>query len=139
MEQEPLSTLLELRPRRNLRWETREDGSVTLIIPKFKNKYLVRWFVPMLAKPNIKVKLDVLGSFVWTRCDGQTSVEQIGREMAAAFAEPLEPLYERIGLFLARLAKDNFVELESRSPNSAVDGQGTYTSTSKGETHVNSN
>ncbi len=90
-----------------------ENGLVTLIVPKFKNKYVVKWFVPLLAKPNIKVKLDALGSFVWSRCDGQTSVEQIGRDMAEAFGEPLEQLYDRIGRFLAKLAKDKFVVLTS--------------------------
>ncbi len=113
MEQRASLNLLELRPQRNLRWETGENGRVTLIVPKFKNKYLVRWFVPLLAKPNIKVKLDALGSFVWSRCDGRTSVEQIGHEMAETFGEPLEELYERIGQFLAKLAKDKFVQLES--------------------------
>lgn len=113
MEQNEFLNLLDLRPQRNLRWQMGENGLVTLIVPKFKNKYLVKWFVPLLAKPNIKVKLDALGSFVWSRCDGQTSVEQIGREMAEAFGEPLEPLYERIGQFLSRLAKDKFIELES--------------------------
>jgi hypothetical protein len=108
--QEP-QNLLELKPRRNLRWEMRENGLVTLIVPKFKNKYLVRWFVPMLAKPNIKVKLDEFGSFVWNKCDGGTTVEKIGEEMAQRFGEPLGSLYERIGRFVAKLSHDKFLEL----------------------------
>lgn len=88
-----------------------ENGRVTLIVPKFKNKYLVKWFVPLLAKPNIKVKLDALGSFVWSRCDGRTSVGQIGQDMAEAFGEPLDELYDRIGRFISKLANDKFVEL----------------------------
>ncbi|MBI5472856.1 MAG: PqqD family protein [Ignavibacteriae bacterium] len=103
--------LLALKPKRNLEWESREDDLVTLIIPKFKSQYLVKWFVPLLAKPNIKVKLDKFGSFVWRRCDGEATVARIGEEMAAEFGEPLEQLYERIGKFLAKLAKDKFVEM----------------------------
>jgi hypothetical protein len=105
--------LLELKPKRNLEWESRESDLVMLLVPKFKNPLLVKWFVPMLAKPNIKVKLDEFGSFVWTRCDGQTSVERMGEEMALKFGEPLESLYERIGKFVAKLARDKFVLLET--------------------------
>ncbi len=105
--------LLELKPQRNLQWEAREDDLVTLLIPKFKNKYIVRWFVPMLAKPNFKVKLDKFGSFVWSKCDGNMTVEHIGREMAQQFGEPLESVYERIGKYLAKLARDKFVLLNS--------------------------
>ncbi len=111
MRSEIAVNLLDLKPKRNLEWESREGDLVTLIIPKFKNKYFVRWFVPMLAKPNIKVKLDRFGSFVWLRCDGVMTVAQIGEEMATQFGEPVEQLYERIGKFLAKLAKDKFVEM----------------------------
>jgi hypothetical protein len=105
------TNLLELKPRRSLEWETREEGLVTLIIPKFKSEFSRKWVLPNLAKPNIKVKLDSFGSFVWHRCDGATSVTNIGEEMAEKFGEPLEPLYERIGLFLSKLARGRFIEL----------------------------
>jgi hypothetical protein len=105
--------LLTLKPRRNLQWETKEGDLVVLIIPKFKHPFLVKWFVPMLAKPHIKVKLDALGSFVWNRCDGQTSIEHIGTEMSAHFGEPADALYERIGTFVAKLERSKFLLLES--------------------------
>jgi hypothetical protein len=109
--EQPDINLLDLKPRRNLQWETRENELVTVIIPKFKNKYLVKWFVPLLAKPNIKLKLDKYGSFVWSRCDGHTSVQQIGQDMAVAFGEPVETLYERIGTFVSKLERDKFLLL----------------------------
>jgi hypothetical protein len=105
--------LLELTPRRNLQWEMRENNLVTLIIPKFKSEFLKKWFVPMLAKPNIKLKLDKYGSFVWNHCDGNTSIEKIGGEMAAQFGEPLDSMYERIGKFVAKLSRDKFLELKT--------------------------
>lgn len=105
--------LLAMKPKRNLQWETKDGDSVVLIIPKFKHPLLVKWFVPMLAKPNIRVKLDALGSFVWNRCDGLTSIETIGAEMSSMFGEPVEPLYERIGKFVAKLERSKFLLLES--------------------------
>ena len=108
---QPLN-LLELKPKRNLQWENREEDLVTLIIPKFKSEFSKKWILPNLAKPNIKVKLDTFGSFVWQRCNGETSVAVISNEMATKFGEALEPLHERIGLFLSKLARDKFVLFE---------------------------
>lgn len=103
--------LLELKPRRNLEWESREGDLVTLVVPKFKNRWILRWFVPLLAKPNIRVKLDKFGSYLWRRCDGEATVKEIGEGMAAEFGEPLDSLYDRIGKFIQKLARDNFLIL----------------------------
>jgi hypothetical protein len=105
--------LLELKPKRNLQWETREGGLVTLVVPKFTSAFSRKWIIPMLAKPDIKVKLDAFGSFVWRNCDGSKTVREIGEEMAAAFGQSLEEWYERIGTFLAKLEKSKFVELKT--------------------------
>ena len=101
-----------MRPKRNLEWERREDDLVTLLIPKFRNKYVVQWFMPMLAKPNIRLKLDERGTFVWDRCDGNTTVAEIDESMSGKFGEPEEVSYDRIGKFIQRLARDKFLLLE---------------------------
>ncbi|MBM2846267.1 MAG: hypothetical protein HW407_1579 [Bacteroidetes bacterium] len=107
---EPVN-LLQLRPTRNLQWETMDEG-VVLLIPKFRNRLLVRWLVPMLAKPTIRVKLDPLGSYFWICCDGSTTVAVIGERMAGKFGETVEPLYDRIGKFVRMLARDKFLTLD---------------------------
>lgn len=105
--------LLTLKPKRNLEWESGENSLVVLLVPKFRGKLLARWFVPMLAKPNIRVKLDERGSFVWQRCDGNTTVESIGEQMSTAFSEPLETAYDRIGMFVQKLSRDEFLLLDA--------------------------
>ncbi len=55
------------------------------------------------------MKLDRYGSFVWHKCDGNTSVEHIGEEMATAFGEPADILYERISKFIGKLERDKFL------------------------------
>lgn len=97
--------LLELKPQRIVSWEMEGGDKVVLLVPKFRNRFVVKWFVPMLAKPNIRVKLDDRGSFVWQRCDGETTVQQIGEQMSAAFTEPIEATYERIGKFIHQLVR----------------------------------
>jgi hypothetical protein len=101
--------LLTLRPKRNLEWESGDGNLVVLVVPKFRSKLLTRWFVPMLAKPNIRVKLDERGSFVWQRCDGDTTVESIGEQMSRAFNEPVESSYDRIGKFIQQLSRNKFL------------------------------
>jgi hypothetical protein len=66
----------------------------------------------MLAKPNIRVNLDERGSFVWRRCDGNTSVESIGEQMSRAFSEPLESSCDRIEKFIGQLGRNKFLVLD---------------------------
>jgi hypothetical protein len=95
--------LLELKPIRNTRSETNEEGLVTLLVPKFQNQWTVRWLIPLLAKPYIRLKLDKYGSYIWNACDGNTTVRDIGLKMSEKFGEEIDSLYERIGLFIRRL------------------------------------
>lgn len=108
---EPVN-LLHLKLTRNLKWEMKDDH-VVLLVPKFKNRILVRWLVPMLAKPVIRVTLDPLGSFFWNSCDGNTTVAEIGERMAERFGESVEPLYDRIGKFIGTLVQDEFLLVDA--------------------------
>jgi hypothetical protein len=103
--------LLDLKPLRNLAWETCENGLIVLLVPKFKNRYLVKWLVPHLAKPNFRVKLDAFGSFVWSHCDGNTTIAEMGEKMRAKFGETVEPLYDRIAQFIQKLEREKFLRL----------------------------
>ena len=73
----------DLIPVRQHRWEDRDGDLVTVLVPKFSGRFARRWFVPLLAKPDMRVLLDATGSFVWRQCDGRSTV----REIAARTAE----------------------------------------------------
>ncbi len=105
--------LLEIRPRRNVEWETTEQGHVALMVPKFRNEILARWILPLLSVKHFRVKLDAYGSFIWKQCDGNASIEQIGEKMRAEFGESAEPVYERIGKFLRKLEQEDFVVINA--------------------------
>ncbi|HTY12534.1 MAG TPA: PqqD family protein [Bacteroidota bacterium] len=112
--------LLDLKPMRNARSEAAEDGLVTLFIPKFQNRWMVRWFVPMLARPEIRLKLDKYGSYLWNACDGTATVSEIGSRMSGHFGEELDPLYERIGMFIRRLDESGSLLIEGHSKDTMV-------------------
>jgi len=118
--------LLELKPLRNLHWEEREQGCVVLLIPKLKNRHLVKWLTPLLAKPNFRARLDTYGSFFWQQCDGNTTVLEIGERMKEKFHEPVEDMYDRIGKFVQKLVRDEFIILDAAVQHHS-NGQATMT------------
>jgi hypothetical protein len=104
--------LLDLKPVRMLQWETKENGSVVLLVPKFHNPLLVRYLVPHLAKPFIRLELDATGSFVWQESDGNSTVSVIADRMKTRFGETFDPDFSRIGNFIRQLLRNEFIRLD---------------------------
>ena len=99
--------LLGLAPVRTAAWE-RRDGVVVVTRPRPGSRGLRRvrdqlayWWSPRT------VRLDAMGSFVWLRLDGRTTVGEIAEAMAADFE--LEQLSERVGLFVRGLRQHGLV------------------------------
>ena len=105
--------LLELTPSQRAPWETGENGSVVVLVPKFHHELLVKWLVPRLKYPHIRVKLDRLGSFVWKQCDGRTTVAEIAERMRTEFSESAGSAEDRIRKFLLMLEKSDLVNLNA--------------------------
>lgn len=47
-----------------------------------------------------KIELDVYGSYVFRQIDGRRTVREIGETLEAEFGAQVQPLYERLLLFL---------------------------------------
>jgi hypothetical protein len=103
--------LLELTPVQRVPWEMGERGTVVVLVPKFRNELMVRWLVPRMKYPNIRIKLDSLGSFVWKLCDGKTTVAEMVNRMTAEFGDSATSAQERIRRFLLTLEKSDLVNL----------------------------
>lgn len=101
--------LFELKPVRSISWETGDNGFIVLLVPKFRNPHLVKWLLPRLSKPNFRVKLDAHGSFIWSQCDGDTTVLEIAERMKVKFGEAVEPLDDRIARFIQKLEHEKFL------------------------------
>ena len=106
--------LLQLIPEKNIGWEKDSEGLVVLLKPKFQHPFLQKHVLPKLKRPHYKVKLDEIGSFLWIHCDGLLTVQNIADRMAKHFGDKVEPLYERIGLFLQSLEKNKFIRLKEK-------------------------
>ncbi|NIO49162.1 MAG: PqqD family peptide modification chaperone [Candidatus Aminicenantes bacterium] len=101
--------LLDLIPIRNIKWEKKEDGLIVLLKPKFELALLKKYVLPRLKKPYFKIKLDHVGSFIWEQCDGTLRVKEVAKNLKNKFGEDVEPLYDRLALFLQSLEKNHFI------------------------------
>lgn len=111
--QDRAPNLLDMKPHRLVEWETADDGSVTVLVPKFRNPILVRWVLPRLAHPHVRVKLDAVGSVIWNQCDGAMTVSQIAGVLQQQFGASVEPVGERIGSFLRHLERGDLLRIDA--------------------------
>lgn len=103
------ANFLALRPIIRHRHEITDDGLVYVFIPKFRNKYLVKFLVPPWKSPEFRIKLDEPGSAVWLSIDGRKTVEDICNELSEKLVEKIHPAEERITKFLSMLYKQGFI------------------------------
>ena len=106
--------LLNLIPVQNIKCKKNEEGLIVLLKPKFKNPFLTKHILPRLKKPNYKISLDDIGSYIWALCDGNRTVKEIAKRLKDKFGEKIEPLYDRLSLFLQSLEKNNFIEYKNK-------------------------
>lgn len=96
-------------PKWNREWEHAGKDLCVLLIPKFDNHVIGRWFMSKMKRPRRRVKLDEIGSFVWQRCDGSHSVKEIGEALSAQFGNKVDPVFDRLHHFLATLERSKTI------------------------------
>jgi len=100
---------LELTPVRVHKEEVSEENLVTVLIPKFQNKFAQRFIVPRLKSDLFRLKLDELGSSVWLSIDGKKTVDQIAKHLLKKFDDKIEPVNERLTKFLTNLYEQRLI------------------------------
>ena len=84
----------------NLEYEVDKDGIVTVLekqdhkIQKFFRK--LRFKIPQYKK----ITMDEFGSYVFLQIDGSKTVEDIGKNLEKKYGDKVQPLYERLLIFL---------------------------------------
>jgi hypothetical protein len=99
-----------LRPARSCRWQDGDTG-VELLVPRFGEGIIGRTIDRLFHPTPYKARLDDLGTFVWRRCDGATTVEQIADALRQEFGEKVEPVEDRLVGFITKLSKGRFVSV----------------------------
>lgn len=103
---------LELHPVRLHKDEIDSESLVTVLIPKFKNPLLVKYFVPKMKSPDIKLKLDELGSAAWILMDGKRNVAAVASLLTEKFGEKIQPVNERLTRFLTGLYEQRLITFQ---------------------------
>ena len=93
-----------------IQWEN-ENGEVVLMI---ENKGIFnRLFQKIFKKPKKSyIHLDKIGSFVWKKIDGKSTIKQIAEEVKKEFGEKAHPLYSRLIKYFSILKEYKFVFLK---------------------------
>ena len=106
------ANFLDLRPVRVLGHDVRDDGGITLLMPRFKNRINAALFQPNSKEKLIYIKLDRFGSHTWLLIDGFSTVTQICDQLKATFPDELKPVEEtedRVTKFLSLLYQQRYI------------------------------
>jgi hypothetical protein len=99
---------LELTPVLIFDSEESEEGLITILIPRFKGKFMNKYIVREKAR-YIYLKLDELGSATWKAVDGKKNVGQICEELKVTLGDKLTHAEERITKFLSILYNNRHI------------------------------
>ena len=103
---------LDIRPVRVLGHELRDDGGISLLMPRFKNRINAALFQPNSKGHFIFIKLDRFGGHTWLLIDGDATVAQICSKLKERFPEELQPIEEtetRVTNFLSLLYQERYI------------------------------
>lgn len=103
---------LEMIPFKIYSDEKNEDDLITVIIPKFKNKIVVKLVSPRLKSDHFKVNLDKFGSAVWSKINGKTKVHQIIKDLKKKFGDEIQEENERTTKFIFQLYTQGFISFK---------------------------
>ncbi|MBN2013053.1 PqqD family protein [candidate division KSB1 bacterium] len=106
----PDINLLDVVPVQTVQFETDDQQQIVLIQPKFTHQFMVKHVLPRLKKPNYRITLDKFGSTVWNYCDGKRSVADIAECLLKDFGDAIEPVHDRLGIFIRTLKKNRFID-----------------------------
>lgn len=88
--------------------ERKRNGHIEVILPRNGlMDRLVRFFKN--TPEFMSIQLDDRGSYVWQAIDGSRTIEEIGNLLNAEFGERVEPVYERLAIFLQILRNNGFI------------------------------
>ena len=106
------ANFLDLRPVRVLGHEKREDGGISLLMPRFKSRVNSALFQLNSKDKFIYIKLDRFGGHTWLLIDGYATVSQICAKLKEQFPEELQPVEEtevRVTNFLSLLYQERYI------------------------------
>jgi hypothetical protein len=103
------TNILELTPYQIYSHKVEDDGQVSVLIPRFHNKFLAKVLSPRLKDPYVRVKFDEFGSSTWLEISGDKKVLTIAENLKRKHGEKIQPAHERVAKFLNQLYLYKFI------------------------------
>lgn len=102
---------LKLKPIKNpyLKWTKSEMGEVVITLKLRETKkgdFLSKLFPAPKEK---RISLDQIGSFVWDRCDGKHSIDDIAKELCDEYKMLRQEAEVSLSTFIQELSKRRFI------------------------------
>jgi hypothetical protein len=90
---------------------TEYEGELAVIaFPRFRSKFMLKYFVPRNRSSIIRIRLDAHGTSVWNLIDGKRTITEIVQRLVEHFPDEENYAY-RTGLYLQQLQRQGFVKL----------------------------
>jgi len=102
---------LSFKPVTNpyLKCKKSETGEVVITL-ELKNTKVTRFWSKLFPTPKEKkISLDKIGTFVWERCDGKHTVEQIVKELCDEYKMMRQEAEISLSTFFQELSKRGFI------------------------------
>ena len=103
--------ILKSMPVRNsiIKWELDENGEASLVIPQ-KEKLWVKITSRIFMLPDKRVvALDEVGSFVWSQCDGNNSIDAIIRKIRNKYNLTRKEAETSLLMYMRQLGKRAYI------------------------------
>ncbi len=97
-------------PQQFAKFEKEENDNITLLKPKFNSNFSLKYIIPRMKHPYYSIHLDEIGTAVWNSIDGKRNAVEIGEKLKGELGDRIEPVFERLGLFLATLKQQKFIK-----------------------------
>lgn len=101
-----------LVPMRAREFSIMDNGCVSVRQPRFFNGFVRKLAESVFHLPDVNVKLDDKGTFVWNLCDGKCSNADIAEKFAERFGN--DDVYDRLYSFMCYLEKCEMISYVNR-------------------------
>ena len=112
MAKKKVVNLYTLVPEQKRPFEERGDGTIDVLLPRYGNNRVGRLVGSIFNKRPVRIQLDDIGASVWRLCDGRRTVRDIGTSLQQEFGDRIEPVYERLEVFLKQMSNAGIITLK---------------------------
>ena len=95
-------------------WDADENGKVTI---HMVHRGVYAWIAQkFFQRPRVShIALDGMGSFIFSRIDGQRTVGELALLVKEEFGKDAEPLYDRLVQYMKILRNNGFIEYAGKA------------------------